>query len=313
MHSFEILNPSIPDRMPANKVFMVEPGIFYSNPQTASDNFFQHAAKNNSPESILASAKNEFHSLVKKLIESGIDVVVHKQDETIDTPDAVFPNNWFSTHPGGILVLYPMKAMNRRLERKPDIVDSLKKYYPTCFDFTFHEKDNHFLEGTGSLVIDHKNQLVYVALSERTNLIVLKAWSKKMNYELVKFKSNDVNQKIVYHTNVMMCLDDSVAIVCLESISDQKEKNKVRSTLIETEHELIEISMEQMHHFCGNCLGLENSSGEKFLVMSENAFKNFAKDQLQTLEKYCSIIHTNLDTIEAYGGGGARCMLTELY
>ena len=299
--------------MPAQKVLMIEPGNFYSNPQTAFDNFFQHETKNSSPEEINASAFKEFDSLVDKLTVAGIDVTVIRKDDDRKTPDAVFPNNWFSTHPDGTLVLYPMNAANRRLERRPGIISQLEKRYPRLIDLTFHEKNNAFLEGTGSLVIDHANSIAYASLSQRTDLSVLKNWSEAMNHQLVTFTSYDKNQQTIYHTNVMMCLGDAFAIVCLEAIRSDDEKNEVQSKLESTHHEIIEISLEQMHHFCGNCLVIENKSGKKFLVMSDNAYNHFTKDQLQTIETFCTIIHSNLETFETFGGGGARCMLAELY
>lgn len=299
--------------MPTNKILMVEPDSFYANPQTAIDNFFQQNLKGSSIEDIHAAAKDEFFSFVDQLTKTGIDVTVFRQGDVLQTPDATFPNNWFSTHPGGILILYPMSATNRRLERRTGIIDSLKKEYPTVIDLTSHENKNHFLEGTGSLVIDHKHRIAYASLSTRTSIVVLVEWSKRMSYELISFTSFDINQNVVYHTNVMMTLADDFAIVCMEAIHDLSEKNKLKTRLNETNHEILEISLDQMHCFCGNCLSLENTSGQKFLVMSDEAYAHFTKDQLRLIEKSCSIIHSNLKTIETYGGGGARCMMAELF
>ena len=299
--------------MPAHKVLLVEPRNFYSNPQTAFDNFFQHELKNSSPDEINSLAFEEFYSLVNKLTEAGIDVTVFKQEDDLFTPDATFPNNWFSTHPDGTLVLYPMKAENRRLERRPGVIAHLKKNYPQFVDLSFYESKSTFLEGTGSLVLDQRNKVAYASLSKRTDSHVLTEWSQLMNYELVTFTSFDSSHQMIYHTNVMMCLGDDFSIICLESIHDEKEKKLVQSKLNSTHHEIIEISTDQMQHFCGNCLPLENKSGQKFLVMSDRAFSNFKKDQLTMIEKFWSIIHSNLNTLETIGGGGARCMIAELF
>jgi hypothetical protein len=299
--------------MAASKVLMVEPKNFSSNPQTASDNFFQHENKNTGPAQIDSAAVKEFYLLKDKLINAGIEVFIKKQDDQLHTPDALFPNNWFSTHADGTLILYPMFAENRRSERRQHIIDDLKKYYRNLVDFTFYEKQNYFLEGTGSLVLDADNKIAYASISKRTGPFVLTEWIRKMKYELISFQSIDKNQQIIYHTNVMMCIADEFAIVCLDAIQNMEEKLKVENKLRETNHQIIAISFDQMHAFCANCLELENKSGEKFLVMSDLAFKNFKDDQLKMISKTCNIIHSDLSTIEIIGGGGARCMMAELY
>jgi len=299
--------------MPAHKILMVEPKNFSSNPQTALDNFFQHQPVNSDPSKIESAALKEFHSLAEKLIRDGIEVIIKKQEDHLLTPDALFPNNWFSTHPDGTFILYPMQAENRRLERRTYLIDLLKKNYSKLIDFTFYENENSFLEGTGSLVLDSANKIAYASLSKRTDVHVLKEWSEKMRYELITFKSSDRNLQIIYHTNVIMCIADEFAIVCLDAIQNQKEKLKVESRLRETNHKIIEITLDQMQAFCGNCLELENKSREKFLVMSDLAFNNYNDVQLNLISNYCRIIHSDLSTIEKYGGGGARCMMAELY
>ncbi len=292
---------------------MIEPGNFYSNPQTAFDNFFQQNSKSDSPDLVNSSAMDEFYSFKNKLTEAGIDVTVFKQEDQLNTPDAGFPNNWFSTHPDGTLVLYPMHAENRRQERRPHIISILRKRYPTFVDLTFHESKNVFLEGTGSLVIDHVHRIAYASLSKRTNTQVLNEWAERMNQELITFTSRDKNEQVIYHTNVMMCVGDEFGIVCLEAIRDKKERLLVQSKLKLTHHEIIKISLDQMHHFCGNCLVLENLSGEKFLIMSDRAFRSFEKNQLETMQQFCTILHSDLNTLETFGGGGARCMIAELF
>ena len=298
-------------KYPAKKVLMISPRNFISNPETSVDNSFQAATDANSnPET---EALEEFTRLKNLLLSNGIEVKAYAQKDELFTPDAIFPNNWFSTHPEGKLFLYPMKALNRRSERRKNIIDELKINYPYLTDFSGYEKESHFLEGTGSMVIDTENRIVYAAKSQRTSVQLLKEWSAKMNYESVVFEAEEQNHSIVYHTNVVMTLGDKFAIVCMESIREDSEKNLLRNKLEATGKEIIEISLEQMHAFCGNCLLLQNVDGEHLLVMSSRSFQAFTSQQKNNIEKYAKIIHTDLHTIENYGGGGARCMLAELF
>jgi hypothetical protein len=299
--------------MTASSVLMIEPKNFISNPQTVGDNFFQASPIDTFTEEINTKAIIEFYSLKEKLEAAGIDIHLYKQEDTLDTPDALYPNNWFTTHRNGTLIIYPMLAPNRRLERRSGILKDLKKKYPLQIDLVPNENKNTFLEGTGSLVIDHNNSIVYASLSERTSTNLLFEWSRLMKHELVLFSSYDMNDKLIYHTNVMMCLSEKFAIVCLDAIPGMDEKRQVKTRLEETNHQVIEISLAQMHHFCANCLQLQNSNGERYLIMSDNAFQHFTPDQLERIHIFSRIIHSDLSTIEKYGGGGARCMLAELF
>jgi hypothetical protein len=299
--------------MTASSVLMIEPKNFISNPQTVGDNFFQASQADNSVAEINMIASVEFQALRKKLEEAGIEVQVYRQEDNLETPDAIYPNNWFSTHSNGTLIIYPMLAPNRRLERRADILQKLKKKYPLHIDLSPNENKYTFLEGTGSLVIDHENKIVYASLSERTSSNLLFEWSRLMHHELVLFTSYDAPDKLIYHTNVMMCLADKFAIVCLDAIPSLDEKRQVRSKLEETNYQIIDISLAQMHHFCANSLQLQNKEGAKYLVMSDKAFTNFTHEQLKTIQNFSNIIHSDLSTIEKYGGGGARCMLAELF
>ena len=299
--------------MPAKKVLLIDPGNFFSNPQTAHDNFFQQDHNPAVADEINQKALEEFNSLRQKLVASGIHAEVYIPDDGLETPDAVFCNNWFSTHEESTLILYPLKAPNRRLERRGDLINQLKTRYNSCIDLSSNENKNLFLEGTGSLVLDHENKIAFASLSQRTDINVLSDWSKLMNYETVTFISYDADGQVIYHTNVMMCIGTGFAIVCLDAISSKEEKSKVKSKLLQTGKTLIEISIEQVHHFCGNCLALQNDSQINFLVMSENAFQHFSKEQIATIEQYCQIICSDLKTIETFGGGSARCMLAELF
>jgi len=299
--------------MAARKVLMIEPKNFISNPQTAGDNFFQPGTGMIAPGVEQDQSLKEFNGLADLLAQSGIEVHVFRQDDLLETPDAVFPNNWFSTMPGGELILYPMMAVNRRMERRLPVIRFLENMYPKTLNLAHDERRGIFLEGTGSLVIDHSNKIAYASLSQRTSSNLLFEWSKMTGYEVVIFSSLDRKGETVYHTNVMMTLCERFAIICISAIDDEEAKERVIKSLLRTGHELIEITLEQMHHFCGNCLELENNKGEKILVMSDNAFSHFSDFQKIQIEKHCRILHTGLDTIETYGGGGARCMLAELY
>jgi len=292
---------------------MIEPKNFISNPQTAGDNFFQSRASAEIPETAQKISIREFNALADMLAQAGIEVHVFKQDDTLNTPDARFPNNWFSTTPSGKLILYPMMAANRRLERRLPVIRFLENIYPKTIDLTHVERRGIFLEGTGSLVIDHANRIAYASLSQRTSSNILFEWSKLTGYEIVIFSSRDLNGETIYHTNVMMTLCERFAIICLAAIDDEEAKERVVKSLVRTGHELIEISLDQMHHFCGNCLELENNRGEKYLVASTQAYSHFSDFQKMQIEKHCKILHTPLDTIETFGGGGARCMLAELF
>jgi hypothetical protein len=298
--------------MAASSVLMIEPKNFISNPQTVGDNFFQTSHGDISVEEINTKAASEFHSLKAKLEEAGIEVVVYRQEDNLDTPDAIYPNNWFSTHKSSTLVLYPMLAANRRLERRDSIVRELKKKYPVHIDLSASENRGLYLEGTGSLVLDQEKKIAYASLSERTSTNLLFEWSRLMNYELVLFTSYDKDGRQVYHTNVVLCVADAFAIVCLDAISNADERRQVTTKLEDTNHILIPVTIEQMHHFCANCLFLQNKKEEKFLVMSDDAMRHFTAEQINLIKQHCSIIHSDLTTIEHYGGGGARCMLAEL-
>jgi hypothetical protein len=299
--------------MTARHLLMVEPKNFISNPQTAGDNFFQQATAALSEEDLSRKTKKEFDALVKALEDADVEVTLFRQDDALNTPDAIYPNNWFSTLPGGTLVLYPMMAENRRLERRAPLLDYLRKKYGKVINLYYDEDRGIYLEGTGSLVIDHRSRIAYASLSQRTSSNMIFEWCRLTGYDVVIFTSYDRNGEVIYHTNVMMCVAENFAIVCLEAMEDEDARDRVRKSLNKTGHEIIEITLSQVHHFCGNCLELENNKGEKLLLMSAQAFFHFSEEQRNRIEKYCSIIYCGLDTIEAVGGGGARCMVAELF
>ncbi|PWT98784.1 MAG: amidinotransferase [Bacteroidetes bacterium] len=293
-------------------ILMIKPVNFSFNAETAVNNAFQVAGED---EGAQEKALDEFEDFVLKLSDSGIDVTVVDDTPFPYTPDSIFPNNWISFHEDGSIFLYPMYADNRRLERKDSVLESVEKKFEIrkTVDLSGFEKENQFLEGTGSMVLDRDHKIAYACLSPRTSETVLKKFCEASGYKAVVFNSVDQNGKAIYHTNVMMCVGDQFVVICMDSIPDQKEKLLVREAIRESGKELIEITLDQMNHFAGNMLQVQNKSGEKFLVMSTQAFHSLNKDQIKKLEIYNPIIHSSLQTIETNGGGSARCMMAEVY
>ena len=291
---------------------MIEPIGFRSNPETAEDNAFQRPPGDESPQAVENAAREEFARLRDALESRGVEVEWRPAQGNREAPDAVFPNNWFSTHAAGKLVLYPMRSPTRRLERRTDIVDALSARYPNVIDFTAHESEGRFLEGTGSLVIDERAGIVYASESPRTDRRLVEAWAERMGYEPVIFRATDAADRPIYHTNVVMSVGSEWAVVCSEAI-DPLDRSEVLATLAESGHETIDISLEQMEAFCGNVLELENDRGEKLVVMSDRAFHAFTDEQRAVLAAHAELVHADLTTIETHGGGSARCMLAELH
>jgi hypothetical protein len=298
--------------MSARRVLMIEPIGFRSNPETIADNAFQRPPGDESPQAIEIAARQEFTRLRDALEARGVDVVWRAAAADRASPDAVFPNNWISTHRGGRLVLYPMMARSRRGERRQEIIQDLRERYPNVLDLTSHEIDDRFLEGTGSLVIDDRAGIVYASASPRTDLRLVHEWAERMGFEPVVFHANDARGRPIYHTNVVMSVGTEWAVVCAEAI-DPLDRSEVLATLFETGRETIPISLDQMADFCGNVLELENDGGRKLIVMSDRAFDAFTDEQRGALAAHAELVHTNLATIETHGGGSARCMLAELH
>ena len=303
-----------------NTILMVKPSGFRFNEETALNNHFQLADESQTVIQIQHKAVNEFDSMVSLLQINGVEVIVIDHDNGAEIPDAVFPNNWFSTHQNGDVYLYPMNAINRRLERRLEIFDTIKEKYnlrvSNIIDFTHWEKKNLFLEGTGSMILDRVNCIIYASLSKRTSQKLLSEYAKKINYDVISFKSyhSPSNQSpLIYHTNVMMCLASSFTVICLESILDQNERQRVIDKLKETEKKIIEITFDQMNNFAGNMLEVQNSNGDQFLVMSSKAYHSLNKNQVNQIQQYVQILHSPIDTIEILGGGSARCMMAEIF
>ncbi len=300
-----------------SNILMIRPVSFAFNEQTAESNAFQDSQSKSWKSTITqAQALQEFDSMVSQLRVAGVNVIVY--DDTIipHTPDSIFPNNWISFHHSGKVCLYPMQAENRRLERRNDIIDDLrtKFHVEVILDFTHFEKEGKFLEGTGSMVLDRMNRVAYACISPRTNAEVLNAWAKQMNgYYLVKFNSVDFHNKEIYHTNVVMCVGDNFAVICLQSIPDLDERLMVKNTLTNGGKHVIEISLEQMNHFAGNMLLVNTKKGHHLLVMSTSAYDSLTHSQKIELENYATLQHFDLSMIETCGGGSARCMMAEIH
>ena len=297
-------------------LIMMRPEHFDFNYETAENNHFQKEDKKLSKEKILKNAKNEFDNLYNKLIINKINVNVFNDRKKVRTTDSVFPNNWISLHQDGSVYVYPMFSENRRKERRFDIIEKLKKQFEIkrVIDLSYFEKESVFLEGTGSMILDRQNKICYAALSDRTNIIALNDFCNRALYNPIIFKSyQKVKGKInlIYHTNVMMCVADQYAIVCLDTIHNTKEREILISSLEKTNKEIIEISEKQCNSFAGNMLQVSNTNDQKFLVMSSTAYKCLNTTQKKKILNYNKVIHSNLEQIEKLGGGSARCMIAE--
>ena len=297
---------------------MIKPVSFRYNEQTAVNNYYQKVLDNLTSNQIQEKALAEFNEFVTKLKNAGVNVIVIEDTKEPDTPDSIFPNNWVSFHSDGTVGLFPMCAKNRRDERREDIFDILVDDYgfeiKEIKDFTEFEEHDKYLEGTGSMVLDRENKICYAAISIRTDEVAVMQFCEEYGYRPVCFTANqNVNgeRMAIYHTNVMMCVADKFVVICLDSIDNEIEKENVIENIVESGKEIIEISEEQKNRFAGNMLQL---IGDKpYLVMSNSAYSSLTESQIRTIEKHCLIIHSPLDTIEACGGGSARCMMAEIF
>ena len=294
------------------EILMVRPYQFYFNQQTAANNFFQ---SNINIENANELAIAEFDAMVEKLRTHQIKVNVVQDTKDPSTPDSIFPNNWVSTHEGGTLCLYPMFAQNRRAERKSTVLDFLESNYKieNTLDLTDLEKEGIFLEGTGSMVLDHQNKLAYGCLSERLDKNAFNEWCDKMQFKAIAFKAVDDKAQPIYHTNVMMCMGDQFVVICLESIPNEQEKQIVLESFKKSNKEVIEISQDQLNHFAGNMLQVFDTNEKPHLIMSVQAHTSLDPAQLKSLEKYNPLLPISIPTIEALGGGSTRCMMAEIY
>ncbi len=295
----------------AQNIFLVRPACFGFNVETAETNSFQNKTV---IDDLQKKVQAEFDAFAEALTNAGIGVTIFEDGPFPVKPDAVFPNNWISLHADGTMVLYPMCTPNRRAERRPEIIEELKKRFTikNTIDLSGYEKEGRFLEGTGSIVFDHSNKVAYACLSPRTDKGLFVDLAGQLGHAPVSFTANDKNGTAIYHTNVMMCVSEGFAVICSDSISDKNEKRNVLSSLAEG-NDVIEISREQMSKFAGNTLGLKSKSGELILALSQSAFDSLTSDQKGRIEKYARLLPLAIPSIETIGGGSARCMIAEIF
>jgi hypothetical protein len=296
-----------------NSVLMIRPVRFYPNPETAADNAFQRNADRDS-DALTLMARTEFDAAVQTLRTGGVNVHVFEDTTEPEKPDAVFPNNWISTHDDGRIALFPMYSALRRRERREDIVEELGKQYQVTevIDYSAFEKESCYLEGTGSLVLDHVNKIAYVSLSNRSNPKLIQRFADDFSYETVIFTGIGTNGQPIYHTNVMMCVGTAFALVGLEMIPNRTERELVRARLEKAGKEIVELSADQIANFAGNAIELHNKDGEKLLVLSTRAAQALTEEQRETLTRYARFVPLELPTIEL-GGGSARCMIATIH
>jgi hypothetical protein len=302
-----------------NSILMIRPVAFRMNEQTAVNNYYQKVLDGLSSETVNAKAQEEFDAFVQKLRMVGVDVVVIEDTKTPDTPDSIFPNNWISFHENGDVALYPMFAENRRHERREDVLDILEDQgfvINEIMDYTSAEEDGYFLEGTGSILLDRENDKAYCALSPRADEELFIEFCEDFEYTPVIFEAfQTVNgeRKLIYHTNVMMCLGETFAVICADCIDDKKERKMVLESLRGDEKEVILITEDQVNNFAGNMLEVKGTDDRRYLVMSKSAHQSLTKKQIAQIEEHVTILSSSLDTIEACGGGSARCMMAEIF
>lgn len=306
-------------RQTTNAILMIRPIAFRGNEQTAVNNYYQKTIDDLSPETINFKAIQEFDLFVEKLKNAGVKVIVVQDTKEPNTPDSIFPNNWVSFHETGDVALYPMFAENRRLERREDIFDTLENEgfeITEIMDYSAAEEEAVFLEGTGSIILDREFNKAYCALSPRADEDLFIEFCEDFDMSPIIFEAfQTINgeRKHIYHTNVMMCIAETFAIICPDSIDDKSERKMVLENLKSDGKEVIFITEDQVNNFAGNMLQVRGAGDKRYLIMSTTAYSCLTKIQLEKIEKHCEIIHSSLDTIETFGGGSARCMMAEIF
>lgn len=298
----------------AGTILMIRPASFGFNTETAANNVFQGSVSLSEHE-VQMQAVTEFDAFTDRLRAHGIDVLVIEDTPSPVKPDAVFPNNWFCTLQDGTVATFPMYAANRRIEVRSDLIQELKdKFVVTGIeDWTSNESDHHFLEGTGSMIIDHPNRIIYACLSPRTNQALLSQFAEAHQHTAVTFYSKDDNGTDVYHTNVIMHVGKDYAVVCLSSIRNAEERRQVTESLTSTGHHIIDITMQQVHHYAGNMLQVESKEEKLYTILSQQAFESLTDDQKLQFTRYTQLLPVNIPTIETVGGGSVRCMMAEIF
>lgn len=304
------------NRQITDSILMVRPGNFKYNEETADDNVFQKKIEGASESEIQKKVLSEFDGMVDLLQRAGIKVLVYRENENSDNPDSIFPNNWFSTHSDGSFITFPMLAPSRRGERSESIIEFVKEEFSVeqRYSFEQYEKENQFLEGTGSMIFDRKERIVYASLSERTHIQLLDKFCLLRNYEKVAFDALDQRGKPIYHTNVMMSVGSQMAVVGLDAIVDSAQRDFVLHRLNQSGKSVIEISQDQIDQFAGNMLQLYSPEKDThFLVMSETAKKSLTRAQIKRVNDFATILSIPIPTIEKVGGGSVRCMMAEIF
>ncbi len=291
---------------------MIRPVSFGFNPQTAGSNAFQN--QDAEQQLVQDKALQEFDGFVAILRANGVAVIVINDTPEPHTPDSIFPNNWVSFHSIGDILLYPMQAENRRLERREDIINQLEDKFKVrhIIDLSRFEAEGKFLEGTGSMVLNREDKLAYACLSPRTDMEVLNVFCQQTGYKPIIFHAFDQNGQAIYHTNVMMCIADRYVVICLASITDAKEREAVITSFFQTGKDIFDITFDQMNHFAGNMLEVFDQAGDSLLVMSTSAYNSLDDRQIATLQQFSRIVSAPIPTIERNGGGSARCMMAEV-
>ena len=304
-------------RQSTNSILMIRPNNFGFNEETANDNHYQNKEFFESNSN--GNAQKEFDNMVKNLKQNGISVHVFQDDDINYTPDSIFPNNWISFHENGDIGLYPMYAKNRRLERRPEVLEFLEEQgfgIENIVDYSGAESENKFLEGTGSMILDRENRIAYCSISNRSNEDLFIDFCEDFEFTPVlfnSFQSVGKDRLPIYHTNVMMCVATDYVIICLDSIDDNKQRKNVSDFINDSAKKLIEISENQLESFAGNMLELINDKGESVLVMSKSAEESLNKNQKNIITNYSIIVSCDINTIEVCGGGSARCMMAEIF
>ena len=310
------MTPAAPSTRAASHVLLVEPVNFRSNQETGPTNAFQVTLPEAEEQTLAQLAVEQHHRLRDLLVDHGVIVTLARSLET--SPDAPFCNNWFSTHPAdelrpATLVLYPLLAENRRIERRGELVSLIQPAYPRLVDLSPNERQSRFLESTGSLVLDHASRTAYAALSPRTDFSLASEWADTLGYDLVAFTAVDRGGMPFYHTNVLMFIGHGLAGICLESIPDNGERRAVEARLARDEKEILPLTQEQAANFCGNCLALSAADSTPLFLLSSQAWRSFSPAERATIERHGRILHTELSAFEKLGGGSARCLVAELF